>query len=329
MIVPIPNPSNKDLFGLVDINTDKMKIFRKQLFDVIDPLMPINLTYDNDDNNSDGSNYLLVHKIGNYNISIAYNYDDMEHKIDWDQYDLPSDINERKYTLLDKRLYPSNNYAYVIAQAINSVEDDGFGIIYPDPGYDYFPTAHEKNNYNYVDYDVKCYNCFTKPEYYDNACDQYINNLFKIDTINKIFTNFENKMTLSNNGKEDTFKIIRNIENINFFHINKSAFNMNIFFNAFIPGHEEYIGNNNRIFKLINNNISCIWSRYNDPNKMTITMMKSKNDSDLNFKLKFEHGIAHWNIYKTSNNKFTCNVLNTKGKLKTFTMNKLQMNKQI
>ena len=40
--------------------------------------------------------------------------------------------------------------------AVKDIEEDGFGILYPSDGIDYFPIAHEFTNVNnkYVDYDV-------------------------------------------------------------------------------------------------------------------------------------------------------------------------------
>lgn len=78
---------------------------------------------------------------------------------------LPGDFKLRKSTLLDKNLYPFN-CAYVVAKAMKNIKDDGFGIIYPDPGFNFFPIAHENSNIdkNIKKFDVNCYN-FTNNTY--------------------------------------------------------------------------------------------------------------------------------------------------------------------
>ena len=146
MIVPIPNIYNINDFGLVDVSTDKMKHFRKTFFEKCDKLKPVtrglNFSYSN--NLSSGKK--MVHEIGNYRISVANNLDDLMNNIDWSKFELPSNFNDRFSTLQDSNLYPDKQYAYVVAQSQKSVKDDGFGIAYPDVGYEYFPTAHEIPN---------------------------------------------------------------------------------------------------------------------------------------------------------------------------------------
>jgi len=91
-----------------------------------------------------GASHLLVHQIGNYRISVAPDLDDLQARVDWDKFVLPSNLEERMETLKDEVLYP---YAcgYVVAEVIDgSVSNDGFMLVYPDPGFRYFPTAHER-----------------------------------------------------------------------------------------------------------------------------------------------------------------------------------------
>jgi hypothetical protein len=46
------------------------------------------------------------------------------------------------------------------------VKADGFGVVYPDPGFDYFPTGHEAtgNGSKHARFDVCLYNCFSQEE---------------------------------------------------------------------------------------------------------------------------------------------------------------------
>ncbi len=164
MIVPIPNTTRTQEFGLVDIRTDEMKRFRRICVDRCKSLLPQarSLSY-GARGMTDGmhSNSLQVHRVGNYDISVAPDLDALEKQVDWKHFKLPADFQTRKSTLSDKKLYPFP-CAYVVAKAVQNVKDDGFGVIYPDPGFDYFPTAHENGKRAY-DYDVNVYNFSNRP----------------------------------------------------------------------------------------------------------------------------------------------------------------------
>lgn len=87
--------------------------------------------------------------------------------MNWRKFRKPQDFDERMATLTDRALHPFN-CAYVVAKAVRSVKNDGFGIVFPDPGFRYFPTCHEKkaisprNKSSAKAYDVRLYS-------YDNA----------------------------------------------------------------------------------------------------------------------------------------------------------------
>lgn len=156
MIVPIPNLHETGTFGLVDVT--KLKDFRKMVVDECDNLLPKTRSFTNSlyfDEEDDEK--LMVHEIGNYDISVAKNFEELEKKIDWNHFNLPPDFEIRKKTLMDKTIYPFK-CGYVIAKTRMSIKNDGFGIIYFDPQFDYFPTAHENNAYGHYSYDVKLYN---------------------------------------------------------------------------------------------------------------------------------------------------------------------------
>lgn len=158
MIVPIPNPTNATNFGLVDVTTKQMKQFRTEAKRVGNGLIP--WEYLLSSTNMDGvlfgkSESLMVHRIGNYDISVAPSLEALEEQIDWSHFSLPADFERRKATLSNSTLFPYS-CAYVVAKAVTSVKDDGFGVLFPDPGFTYFPTCHEDNGGKH-NYDVRCY----------------------------------------------------------------------------------------------------------------------------------------------------------------------------
>lgn len=208
MIVAIPNVNNITNFGLVDVSTDEMKTFRKELFNACDDLKPkkkskgLSRSFMLDGLNNK-SYKLEVHDVGNYKISVAPSLDDLLDKTDWDKFNVSSNYKNKLDGLYDKEVYPLSNYAYIVASADKKIDDDGFGIIYDKfNNTTYFPTSHEskyphenmrkfkyqnpdKNiqipksdpNENYY-YNVKCYNCFV------NVSDTYQYNKYNND-INK------------------------------------------------------------------------------------------------------------------------------------------------
>jgi hypothetical protein len=163
MIVAIPNPFNFESFGLVDISTPSYKLFRSDVNTKCQDLVPYNASSVNFSLSSDSYSYksrganLIVNKVGNYDISVAPNLDALYNRIDWSYFQKPNDLDIRMSTFTNKQLFPFS-CAYVVAVATNAIKDDGFGIMYPDPKFTYFPTCHENNSNNKFEYDVKCYN---------------------------------------------------------------------------------------------------------------------------------------------------------------------------
>jgi hypothetical protein len=105
---------------------------------------------------------LKVHRVGNYEISIAPTVADLMERIDWTKFTKPADFNVRLQTLTDKELLPFE-CGYVIAKAVVSVKNDGFGVLFPDPGFVYFPTCHENDSKTAnKKYDVRCYSYDSK-----------------------------------------------------------------------------------------------------------------------------------------------------------------------
>lgn len=170
MIVPIPNPNKDKLFALVSTSDPQLKSFRHQVHSLGESLMAKYMSMgmykksrSYSMNSFDDADTIEVVRVGNYDISIAPTFEDLD-RINWNHFDLPADFERRRATLRDQTLYPMP-MAYVVAKAVQSIKDDGFGVIYPDPGYIYFPTAHEDNG-GFHKYDVLCYDFSDKSRYY-------------------------------------------------------------------------------------------------------------------------------------------------------------------
>uniref|UniRef100_A0A6C0ECW6 Uncharacterized protein n=1 Tax=viral metagenome TaxID=1070528 RepID=A0A6C0ECW6_9ZZZZ len=152
MIVPFPK-SNKPI-AMMDISTKNMKRFRQDVVSLMPKPRSKGMYFNALSDSLGCDKSLKVHEIGNYNISIAPNLKSLNNNVDWSKFTKPMDFNERVNTLRNKNLYPIE-CVYVVAQAVENVKDDGFGILYENRGFDYFPTAHEGNGL--VSYDVECY----------------------------------------------------------------------------------------------------------------------------------------------------------------------------
>lgn len=160
MVVPFPvNPhTSASKIGLVDITTNDMKELRTD----IKLLKPISKNYSDSRNVSFQLNSipLEVHKIGNYNISVATSLEQLLERIDWTKFKKPDNFEQRIQTFRNPTLYPPQlAYFYVVASAIKNIKDDGFGVVYPqlDQNSTYIPTAHEDTEYE-PKFDVEIYN---------------------------------------------------------------------------------------------------------------------------------------------------------------------------
>lgn len=167
MIVAIPNISNTDTFGLVDISTKKMKTFRQFIIDTCKPSVYA-MANGQGMYWSDGiKSQLKVNVVGNYDISVAPNLDALQNQINWNHFSLPNDFKTRLDTLSDPKLFPFN-CAFVVAQANKHIKNDGFGVIYENfTGFTYLPTCHENKGNNdwsksFYHYDVQIYNFSNK-----------------------------------------------------------------------------------------------------------------------------------------------------------------------
>ena len=163
MVVPFPVEKGTlvSQIGLVDISTDSMKELRTEIkslkprsFGKKSETLGMSMTF-----GMNCSPPLEVHKIGNYNISVATSLHDLLNRIDWSKFNKPHDFEQRVNSFRNQNLYPREyGYFYVVATAIENVKDDGFGVVYPQlDKYFYIPTAHEDNASEH-NFDVEIYN---------------------------------------------------------------------------------------------------------------------------------------------------------------------------
>jgi hypothetical protein len=161
MVVPFPMDPNttSDMVGLVDITTNKMKDLRWNVKSLKPLPQHFTNSYGLGFNTNLSRGVLEVHKIGNYNMSVATSISDLLHRIDWTKFKKPQDFTQRVSTFENKNLYPAKyKYFYVVASAVENIKDDGFGIVYPrsKDNLTYVPTAHEDTE-AYHDFDAEIY----------------------------------------------------------------------------------------------------------------------------------------------------------------------------
>ena len=145
MIVAIPNPTLAKRFGLFDValakalRGDLNECFRKYQHRMLiktngysKELLGFEL---------EGYDMAPVHDIGNYRISVAVNHAALMSSIDWSKFTLPLDFGQRLVALSDPCVVPPHA-AFVVAEALKSVKDDGFAVLFPGRA-TWFPTCHE------------------------------------------------------------------------------------------------------------------------------------------------------------------------------------------
>lgn len=127
MVVPFPVEKGSLIqeIGLVDISSESMK----QLRTSIKSLKPQKKSKNYSSRSLSTNSYtpLEVHKIGNYNISVATSLQDLLNRIDWNKFNKPNDFEERVNTFKNQILYPNNfDYFYVVNHKFD-VEIYNFG----------------------------------------------------------------------------------------------------------------------------------------------------------------------------------------------------------
>lgn len=149
---PVEKDVENPLIGLVDISTETMKKFREDV-EALNPIMMTNTLSRSKEAkfDSDSLEPLKVYEVGNYKISVALGFSDLESRLDWTKFSKPDDFELRIKTLINPKLYPPTyRWFYVVASAVKNIKDDGFGVVYPRLSADllYFPTAHEQRKNN-------------------------------------------------------------------------------------------------------------------------------------------------------------------------------------
>jgi hypothetical protein len=225
MVVPFPvNPhTSASKIGLVDITTNDMKELRTDIKSL--KPQPRSFGINKDRSYTLNSIPLEVHKIGNYNISVATSLDQLLERIDWTKFQKPDNFKERIQTFRNPTLYPPQHaYFYVVASAIENIKDDGFGVVYPqlEQHITYIPTAHEDTEYE-PKFDVEIYNFGygQNNSYYDK---NYLH-----DKLKKLI-NQQVKMIYAQNSIK-MMNYDKNISSFNFIEEKRRMKNHNIFLN--------------------------------------------------------------------------------------------------
>jgi hypothetical protein len=164
---------------------------------------------------------LEVYKVGNYLISVALGFSDLQSRLDWTKFTKPDDFELRIKTLLNPKLYPPTyKWFYVVASTVENIKDDGFGVVYPRLSADllYFPTAHEQRinnsiNTDYIfDYELYGYSIREKP----GAQITLTTNEVKIDNPHNLYYN--------NKAITKPLEILNNLQLID---LNQNKFKLN------------------------------------------------------------------------------------------------------
>ena len=165
MIVPFPNPEGNAHVGLVAKNmlgplcTAVQEVFKPYEYkEYTDGYEGIVIR-----GGGIAQSKAIVHKIGNYTCSVAPNLAALHTSIDWSAFQLPGDFGFRISVLTDTSIMPASA-GFVIARANTNVENDGFGVVYPDDGNIFFPTCHEGGKARH-NYDVNIYAAHTQEEH--------------------------------------------------------------------------------------------------------------------------------------------------------------------
>jgi hypothetical protein len=152
MIVPFPNPTGGRRFGLISGNDTRP--FRQLYSETFrsSEIKLETLSFGRDAKEEKAA----VFQVGNYMCSVVPNLAELHASIDWNEFDVPWDFKERMAVFDDRSIIPES-CGFVVAKAIRSVKDDGFGIVYPDDGQVYFPTCHENEPSKEYLYDACLY----------------------------------------------------------------------------------------------------------------------------------------------------------------------------
>ena len=94
-----------------------------------------------------------IYEIGNYNISVADNLNELLNNIDWSKFTKPNDFGERINIMKNKQIYQEDEYFYVVAECLKPVKNDGFGVVIV-----VMLFSNSTRKLGVVNFDVKMYN---------------------------------------------------------------------------------------------------------------------------------------------------------------------------
>jgi hypothetical protein len=121
------------------------------------PLVSLGVSFGLSADGDDHTRSLKVHRVGNYNVSLAFEYDDLLTRLDAGAFRRPADYADRIATFRDTNLFLGPMF-YVVSQCVDpSITTGSFGVVYPAPfDVQYFPTCHQGSYGRNVHYDVRC-----------------------------------------------------------------------------------------------------------------------------------------------------------------------------
>jgi hypothetical protein len=155
-IIPIPHYCKSKDIGIVDISTERMKQFRDCFTHNI---------YDHyiysDRNETDRMSNVLgdviiqkknkLFREGKYEVEVYTDINELLYKVN-DHFEADAQILYNKLT--DPKVYPFNA-SYVLITSTKNIKNEGFGIVYPDPGFHYVPNIVVSNYENTND--IECF----------------------------------------------------------------------------------------------------------------------------------------------------------------------------
>ena len=161
MIVPFPNPTGASVFGIIDARATEPIRTTLRAKCLAHELVHYE-AYKKEGSSGRGS-VAKVHEVGNYKISMVANASQLMESIDWRKFNVPPDFAMRLSVVNAASIVPAT-CGFVVAEAIVSVKNDGFAILYPGL-HAWFPTCHEASSTSTTQaYDVRLYSCIVAPE---------------------------------------------------------------------------------------------------------------------------------------------------------------------
>ena len=148
MIIPIPNPHHLQesqilLFPVQSVASELVR-YSESLTEGYEPEEPSLDASSFSSSINKPQQQLQVQKVGNYQISVAPNFDDLETRAPWQRFK----IKQSRLSIILRDLkarYSNRSFAFVIAECLSSSFHVGFSVVYRDARSNgaFFPTSHE------------------------------------------------------------------------------------------------------------------------------------------------------------------------------------------